>query len=147
MNMLTINGPRLGFRLRGDVNRFFEDFVERALPGAACAERFPALNILEDGEHFYAEAEVPGLAMDDIEVTVEGNELTIKGERKETTEEGVSFHRRERAVGAFARTITLPVEIDVEAVSAGLKHGVLTVTLPKSAAARPRKIAVNCEDA
>lgn len=106
------------------------------------ARAFPAVNVWEDGECLYAQAEVPGLSMNDLEILVVGNELTIKGNRKMPDESKVAFHRRERGVGEFARVLTLPVEVNAEKVDASLKDGVLTITLPKSEAARPRKISI-----
>lgn len=106
------------------------------------ARSFPAVNLWETDEAIYAEAEVPGLRFEDIELLVKGNELTLKGERKSETQEGVTYHRRERAHGAFSGVIQLPVEIDTDAVEANLVNGVLTITMPKAASVRPRKIEV-----
>lgn len=103
---------------------------------------FPALNIWDDGQQLCAEAEMPGFKMDDIEVSVMGNQLTIKGRRESSTEEGTTFHRRERRTGEFTRTLTLPVDVDPDKIQATLKDGVLMVVMPKSKAALARKIAV-----
>lgn len=134
--MNTIN------RLREEMDQLFGTVLNQGLapmlPGVV--RGFPALNLWEDGQNFYAEAEVPGLTMEDIEVTVVGNELTLRGERKET--ERTSYHRRERGVGVFQRVVPLPAPIDADKVEAKLSHGVLTITLPKAEAARPRKIEV-----
>jgi len=108
------------------------------------ASAFPALNVWEDEQCLYAEAELPGMQMDDLELLVVGNELTIKGERKAGEEDEAVYHRRERGVGAFSRVVRLPVEIDANKVEARLQDGVLTVKLPKAEAARPRKIEVKC---
>jgi len=102
----------------------------------------PALNIWDDGQQLCAEAEVPGFKMDEIEVSVMGNQLTIKGRRESSAEEGTTFHRRERRTGEFMRTLTLPVDVDAEAVEATLKDGVLTVVMAKAKAALARKITV-----
>ena len=102
----------------------------------------PAVNVWEDDHSLFVETELPGMNLADVDVTVMGNELTIKGERKDTTIEGATYHRRERTVGTFARTMTLPVEIDSAKVTATLKDGVLMITLPKAEAAKPRKIEV-----
>jgi HSP20 family protein len=80
--------------------------------------------------------------MEDLEVLVTGDELTLKGERREVKLEGASYHRHERGVGTFSRTVRLPIAIDSNKVQARLQEGVLTVTLPKSEASRPRKIEV-----
>lgn len=102
----------------------------------------PRLNVWEANDAFFAEAEVPGLKQEDLDVSVVGNQLTIKGKRETTTDKEAVFHRRERSVGEFVRAITLPTEIDADKVSATLTGGVLTVTLPKAEAAKPRKINV-----
>lgn len=135
-------------RLRGDMDRLFNDLYREVSgwnPFAwAGARTFPALNAWEDDQNLYLEAEVPGTKMDDIEVVVVNNELTVKGERPDAAQEGVSYHRRERGVGTFTRHVRLPIAIDADKVEAKLTDGVLTITLPKSAAARPRKIQVKC---
>jgi HSP20 family protein len=102
----------------------------------------PALNLWDDDARVFVEAEVPGYKMDDLEISVIGNELTITGRRELETAEGTTFHRRERRTGEFTRSLTLPVEIDAEKVQATLKDGILTVELPKAQAALPRKIEV-----
>ena len=103
---------------------------------------FPPLNIWEDDECIFAEAEVPGLSMDHIEIYITGNELTIKGQRDDTKEEGVKYHCRERRIGSFERTLLLPFDVDVEKAKADLKDGILTVKLPKAETAKTRTIKV-----
>lgn len=104
---------------------------------------FPPVNLWEDDDAFFVEAELPGLDLNDIEVFVTGsNELTIKGERKSTAGEKSVPHRQERAFGQFVRTLTLPTNVDDSQVEARLEHGVLKLRLPKHANAKPRKIEV-----
>ena len=133
-------------RLRGEVERLFDE-VTRDFPTfgrmtGPHGRGFPSLNVWEDEQNLYAEAEVPGMSMDDLEVTVLGNELAIKGRRKEPLIEDATYHRRERGLGPFSRVLRLPVQVDSDQVRAGLLNGVLTVTLPKAVEARPRKIEV-----
>jgi len=129
--------------LRREVDQLFEDFLDGFQGGSLFRPRaFPALNIWDDGDCLRAEAEVPGVAMDDLEVYAVGNELTIKGRRQPPQEQNVTYHRQERSTGEFARTVTLPVEVDAEKIEAVLKDGVLTVTLPKAETAKVRKITV-----
>jgi len=71
-----------------------------------------------------------------------GNELTIKGRRQPAQGEDLAYHRRERGTGEFTRTVTLPAEVDATKVEARLENGVVTVTMPKAATAKPRKITV-----
>ncbi len=104
---------------------------------------FPALNVWQDGDNLLAEAELPGVKSEDLEISVVGSELTIHGRRPESNDEGTSFHRRERGAGEFTRVVRLPVEVDPDKVQASLQDGVLRLTLPKAEAAKPRKIQVN----
>ncbi len=132
-------------RLRGDMDRLFDGIFQgfpRVCLEATPAGTVPAVNVWEDEENIFAEAELPGLMMDNVEVLVMDNELTIKGERKDTEDDGVSYHRRERGVGSFCHVLQLPVDIDADRVEAGLHNGVLEVKLPKAAAAKPRKVQV-----
>ncbi len=103
---------------------------------------FPKVNIWEDEDRFLVEAEIPGLTMNDIEVEVIGNELTIKGQQEADDEHERTCHRRERGTGAFNRLITLPVDVNPDKVGAVLKNGVLTITLPKHPETRPKRIEV-----
>jgi HSP20 family protein len=129
--------------LQREVNRLFDGYGVGADGGRwARPTTFPALNVWEDGDALYAEAEIPGVRQEDLEVYAVGNELTINGTRQPREGQDVSYHRRERGTGAFTRVITLPVDIEAEKVQATLKDGVLTVKLPKAEKARPRKITV-----
>jgi HSP20 family protein len=136
-------------RLRGELDRALDDVVgafvgeDPWLRRGRLRERsFPAVNVWENEEVLFAEAEVPGLKMEDLEILVTGNELTIKGERGDEKQEGVTYHRRERGAGTFSGVVRLPVDVDVSKVEARLENGVLTIALPKAASAKPRKIAV-----
>ena len=132
--------------LRSEMDQLFRGFSEEFprtgsrpyFPGS----RFPAVNVWEDPENYYAEAELPGLKLEDIELVVLDNELTIKGGRPAKEEEGVTYHRRERGVGEFRRILRLPLEINVDRVEAGLKDGVFRIVLPKAEEAKPRKIEI-----
>jgi HSP20 family protein len=127
--------------LRGDLSNLFDGFLDEPF-FAARPTAWPALNVWEEGDHLFAEAELPGMKMEELDVSVMGRQLTIKGQRAAGPNVNFTYHRRERGVGDFARTITLPVEIDSAAVEATLKDGVLTIKLPKAPEARPRKIDV-----
>jgi len=102
----------------------------------------PPLNVWEEGETLKVEVEIPGVKLEDVDVAFNKGELTIKGEKKVAIQESVTLHRRERLAGSFRRTMTVPWEIKTDEVSAELKDGILTVTLPKAEAAKPRKVAV-----
>jgi HSP20 family protein len=131
-------------RFQHEVDRMFASVAGAARrPGLAYT--YPPVNLWEDEGHFYAEAELPGMPLDALEIFVnEGNQLTIQGERKPVETRG-AWHRQERGFGKFSRTFTLPGEVDADKVEAKLEQGVLRVTLPKSERARPRRIAVKGE--
>ncbi len=111
--------------------------------GARCAPALPPINVWEDADSFHIEVDLPGLALDDVELTVTGDELTIQGTRKAASEAAVAYHRTERPVGDFARVIRLPEGVNARRIEGTLKDGVLSITLPKPEEAKPRKIAVN----
>jgi HSP20 family protein len=141
----TSNGYNRVSTLRGEVDRLFGDFFGPA--GGVTAGRtrrlFPALNVWERENELFVEAELPGLKSDDLEISVVGQQLVLKGRPSDfEPEEGVAFHRRERGAGEFVRTIELPVDVDANRVEARLADGVLLITLPKAEAAKPRKVQV-----
>lgn len=112
------------------------------LPGLGTGH-YPQVNLGEDQENLYVEALVPGMDPNSLELTVMRGTLTLSGERKNGIGKDAAWHRNERGTGKFLRTIELPVEVDADKVKAECRHGVLTVTLPKSEAARPRKVQVS----
>ena len=120
-------------------------FDDRSVPSRS-PERprvaWPPVNVVETKDAFVYRAEVPGLGEGDVSVHVEDETLLLRGERKADAPAGYEAHLRERAPIAFARKLPLPGRVDAEAVTATMKDGVLTVTLPKSKDARPRQIAV-----
>jgi len=151
MNRWLVHGGHPLSQLRSELDRVFSDVFNGNLAdrpwlqrggGGPRGQGFPAVNVWEDEANLYAEAELPGLRMEDLELLVQGNELTIKVEGRSREQEGVTYHRRERGSGPFCGLVRLPVEIDVDKVEAELENGVLTVKLPKAASARPRKIQV-----
>jgi len=128
--------------LRREMNRLFFDF-ESARPALEFeAGAWPRVSLDDTGEQLVLRAEVPGIAEKDLELQVQENTVTLRGERKEEVPEGHSVHRKERADFRFARSFQLPVAVAADKVEAQLKNGVLTVTLPKAEAAKPRKISV-----
>ena len=103
-----------------------------------------AVDIREEHDAFFVDAEVPGLAAEDVHIDVEKNVLTIRGERKVEKEEIEDTYRRvERQYGSFTRSFTLPETVDADSISADLNNGVLALRLPKKEAPTPRSISVN----
>lgn len=128
-------------RLLQDMERLF-DAVWGHPDGDRTSGVFPPLNVTRDADHFTVRAELPGVKADELEISVERNKLALAGKREAAPTDGASYHRRERAAGSFARTITLPTEFDAERVEARYENGVLTITLPLSESSRGRRIAV-----
>jgi HSP20 family protein len=130
-------------RLFGHMDRVFGPTGFDAPPPLPNATAYPPLNVWEDDDNFYVEAELPGLKPDAIDVSVtEGDQLTIAGARAPAAPAGGAWLRQECGYGRFSRTVTLPAEVDADAVAAAYDAGVLTLTLPKLEQAKPKRIAV-----
>lgn len=125
-------------------DRFFEGFPFEPFDWSGGFASFrPRIDVSETDTEVTVSAELPGVDEDDIDVSVRGDALTISGERREEKEEhDRDYYRREQLYGNFQRTIPLPNGIDTDHVSAAFKRGVLTVHLPKTEAARRKKITV-----
>ena len=133
--------------LREAMNNLLEEsFVRpRQGQGAAGGPAGLALDVRETPDAFVVTASVPGVPAENVDITVLGDTLRIRGERREEREEGGQNERwllRERRFGTFERTVSLPTTVKADAATADFKDGVLTVTLPKAEEARPRSIPV-----
>lgn len=132
-------------RLHGEMDRLFDWGVEMPRP-LALATSVPPMNIREDADAFYIEADLPGLTQDQLHVAVtQRNHVTIQGERAAAEAPNGRWHRRERGFGRFQRLVKLPAPVDADKVEAKLENGLLRLTLPKAEEAKPRKIAVKGE--
>lgn len=127
-------------RMRREMNRMFNSVSGAAL---SAPEGYPAINMWLDGDNVILTAELPGVGNDELDLSIEGNTLTLSGERKaEELPEGAAYHRRERGCGKFTRVVKLPYQIDPEHVDAKLVEGILTIALERAEADKPRKIKV-----
>lgn len=131
--------------LREKMNRLFEDtFTTRGEEKELISGKWtPSVDIYESENALVLSAELPGIEEDDIEIKIENNTLTLKGERKfekETKEE--NYHRVERAYGSFSRSFTLPHYIDHDKIKAEHENGVLKITMPKKPELKPRKVKI-----
>jgi HSP20 family protein len=139
--------------LHADFDDFFERFFggvpARSAQPAAVRSIAPRVDVSESETEIVVAAELPGIDEKDVEVSLNEGVLTLRGERKSETEQkdekGKGYHRRERFYGSFERSIRLPADVDVEKTHASFSKGVLTVTLPKSAESRVRRIEVKAE--
>lgn len=132
--------------LREAMNNLLEESFVRPRPGASAGTPAGlAIDVRETADAFVVAASVPGVNSDDVDITVLGDVLRIRGERREPAEQDGQNGRwiiRERRVGAFERTVSLPTTVKSDAASAEFADGVLTVTLPKAEEAKPRSIPV-----
>lgn len=129
----------------GELRRRMEDLFDRVSgpgPGVARAGVHPPVNLYETGDAYVLTTELPGLRVEDIEVAVERDRLTLRGERRIEHPQDASVHRVERRSGAFRRTLQLPVEVDGEKVEAVYRNGVLTLRIPKAPQHQPRRITI-----
>jgi HSP20 family protein len=124
--------------------RLFEDAVTRMMSEPRTARPWsPPVDIFETEDALVLKADLPDVNPEDIEVQVENQTLTIRGQRKfEQQADKGGFHRIERSYGTFVRTFTVPTTVDTEKVQADYKNGVLTITLPKKEAAKPRQVKI-----
>ncbi len=130
------------------IDRWFEDLGLPAIDRAFEQERVwvPAFDISETDDHIVVKADLPGIDAKELDISITGNVLTIKGEKKrEKEEQNESFHRVERWFGSFTRSIALPVDVDAEGIEAIYKDGVLKIMIPKTEKAKRKKIEVKSE--
>jgi HSP20 family protein len=129
-------------RLQQEMSRLFDRWGGNGSSRMSAAV-VPPLNLWEDENNLYIEAELPGLGLDDLEIYVAGeNKLSLRGNRKPPEPANGTWHRRERGFGEFSRIVELPSPVDSDKVSARFQHGVLVITLPKREEAKPRRITV-----
>ena len=127
------------------MRRDMESLMERLSGGTSdgsIAGVFPPMNVSEDRDHYYVRALAPGVDAAQLNVSVVHQTITVSGTRQSSEEHGVSYHRRERAEGEFSRSVTLPAAFDGARVEAKYVDGILTLTLPKPEAAKPRRVTV-----
>jgi HSP20 family protein len=124
--------------------RIFEDALNRMLSEPRTSRPWsPAVDILETEDAIVLKADIPDVDPKDIDIEVQNQTLTIKGQRQfDKSEATKGFHRIERSFGTFVRSFTVPTTVDTERVAADYKNGVLTVSLPKKEAAKPRQIKI-----
>jgi HSP20 family protein len=140
----TFNSPLADFdQLRREMLRLFDGAAGGDVSGAVGAGVFPPVNVSQDDDNFYVRAEVPGIKASELSISALKNRVSISGAREIPREhDRVSYHRKERAEGAFSRTVTLPIDVDPARVEARYADGIVILTLPKAPESKPRQIAV-----
>jgi HSP20 family protein len=135
--------------IQSEMNRLFNTFFDAPTTTNGAGNRsfrrwIPAMDLVETEGEFVLRADLPGLSEEDVNIELEDNVLTIKGERKaEHEERKEGYYRVERSSGAFSRSLTLPEGVDAEAVKASFDRGVLEVRIPKPEERKPRKVAIS----
>ena len=131
-------------RMSRQMDRLTQGLMGRPGLGWRPAKVFPAINLTEDADNYYVRAELPGMQADALDIQAVGRNLTISGERTIASEgENVRYHRREREAGKFSRIIGLPGDINTDKVTAKLANGMLTVTIAKAEASKPKQITIH----
>ena len=135
MKLMQYTRPGLAWpTLQDELNRLFDSSAEVWTP---------ALDVHEDKDSYTIRVELPGMSIEDIQVSLQDDALQISGERKsETVKEGSEVHRQERFYGKFSRALTFPTAVAGDKVKASYKGGILTVTLPKAEEAKPKTITI-----
>ena len=135
------SGRREMERLRREVDRLFADWPARA--SSSMAPGFPAMNVWTNEENAILTAELPGVRIEDIDISVERDTVTLRGRRHpDELDDGATYHRRERRFGAFQRAFRLPFRVDPDSVQAELKNGILSILLPRAEVDKPKRISI-----
>ena len=131
--------------LREAMDRLFDDAFTRplSLNGAAA---LPSLDVYETDDEVVVKASLPGLKAEDVQISVTGDSLTLRGEFKQEEEKtGATYHVRERRSGSFERTLGLPVSVQTDKAKADFENGILSIVLPKAEAVKPRTINIKAK--
>lgn len=143
-DMTTMPSPL--WTMQREINRLFNNFFEGGTQDDGTfglSGWTPAVDIAERDNEYLVKVELPGVAKDEVKITLESNILTIRGEKKqEKDEKKGNYHRVERSYGSFQRSFTLPTSVRSENIDATYADGILTITLPKAEEAKPKQIEV-----
>jgi HSP20 family protein len=134
--------------MQNEMNRLFNTFFDSPNPGNggqnALRRWIPAMDVMETEDDFVLRADVPGISEKDVNIELDGNVLTISGERKaEHEQRNEGYYRVERASGSFSRSLTLPEGVDPARIEASFDRGVLEVRIPKPEQHKPRKVQIS----
>jgi HSP20 family protein len=121
-------------------SRLDSDWLRGATAGSGA---FPPINVFQQGDNLVAILELPGISKSDLELQAKDNTLRISGKKRVAYQEGASIHRRERESGVFDRTLTVPMQIDVDRIRAEYRDGLLAVFIPRAESDKPRTISIN----
>jgi HSP20 family protein len=138
----TLSPMRGWFEMSNQMNQLMDSIFGESTESDVVAWG-PAVDIAENDDNYQIVAELPGIRMDEVKISLENNVLAIKGEKKhEVSENKRNYHRIERCYGQFQRSFTLPSSVSAEKVKAEMDNGVLTVTMPKAEEAKAREVPI-----
>lgn len=143
MSLIRYAHPMMG--MQQHVNRMLDQFDTELfgrLEGLGEGMFAPAVDVKEDADAYTVQLEVPGVSQDDLHLSLQDNVLTIRGSKEQHEESEGRYRRVERSYGSFARTLSLPRNVDASGVAANLEDGMLEVRLPKREESKPRQISV-----
>ena len=144
-NLIRWEPGREMISLRDAMDRLFSEAFTRpwSLTTGAWRGNLPAIDLWQDSNSVFVKASLPGWKANDVQISITGDMLTLRGEyKKEQDRSEESYQMRENAYGSFERTVMLPAPVEADHAKAEFEDGILTVTLPKSAQARPKTITV-----
>lgn len=143
MSITRWNPMRELMNVHEQLNRVFDEDLRKNYQDLEYGNWAPAVDLREEENQFVIQADMPGMKKEDIEINVESNLLTIRGERRfESEVKKENYHRIERAYGKFARSFTLPTRVVTDGIAATYKDGILEVAIPKAEESKPKKITV-----
>ena len=133
-------------KLRSEMDRLWDDYFGRGRRAFKAESWVPSVDVSETVDKIVVKAEIPGMDSKDIDISLSGDILTIKGEKKsEREEKEENYHLVERSYGTFARSLRLPVGVEADKIEASYKQGVLTVTCPKKEEVKAKPIEIKAE--
>ncbi len=131
--------------LREAMDRLFDDAFTRPISTSGVSGS-PAIDMYQTNDAVIVKASLPGMKADDVQISVTGDMLTLRGETKQEQEQkDVTYHIREQRVGMFERTMLLPTMVQTEKGKADFENGILTITLPKAESAKPKTISIKAK--
>ncbi|HEY3311329.1 MAG TPA: Hsp20/alpha crystallin family protein [Anaerolineales bacterium] len=144
-NLIRFEPMREMMTLREAMNQLFDDSFTRPL-GLAGGSNEPAIDLYQDSDNVFVKAVLPGVKPEQVQISVTSDVLSLKGEfTHESEQKEVTYHIREKRYGAFERSLRLPAEVQTDKAKAEFENGILTVTLPKAEAVKPKSITIKAK--
>ena len=141
-NLIRFEPMREMLSLREAMNQLFDDSFTRPL-GMSAGSALPAVDLYQDNDNVFVKASLPGVKPDDVQISVNADVLTLRGEfNQETEQKEVTYHIREQRSGSFERALRLPTDVQTDKAKAEFENGILTITLPKAETVKPKSISI-----